>query len=206
MGRRLASTLAPPHTAGLSKGFVPLKTLENPSSSLTDSSGIYISLGSNLGDPLENLREGARRLRSLVGPIVLLSRPWLTTPVDCPPGSPPFANAALQIAPSTPLSPPELLSHCQAIEQALGRGPKKVMNEARPLDLDIISFHQETSRTLQLHLPHPRAHERFFVLAPLNELCPHLVLPGHTKTISEYYLTCQSDPSAEPVELFSWNL
>ncbi|MDA7645202.1 2-amino-4-hydroxy-6-hydroxymethyldihydropteridine diphosphokinase [bacterium] len=177
-----------------------------PSSSPTDSSGIYISLGSNLGEPLENLREGARRLQSLVGPSLRLSRPWLTTPVDCPQGSPAFANAALQIVPATPLSPLELLDHCQIIEQDLGRRPKKVTNEARPLDLDIIAFHQETSNTQQLFLPHPRAHERFFVLAPLNDLCPHLVLPGHTKTISEYYKACLTDPSASLVEPFDWKL
>jgi 2-amino-4-hydroxy-6-hydroxymethyldihydropteridine diphosphokinase len=104
------------------------------------------------------------------------------------------------------MSPLELLDRCQTIEQELGRRPKKVVNEARQLDLDIIAFHQETSNTPQLLLPHPRAHERFFVLAPLNDLCPQLVLPGHTRTISEYYEACPADPSATLVEPFDWNL
>ena len=177
-----------------------------PSSSPTDSAGIFIALGSNLGEPLENLREGARRLQSLAASPVRLSRPWLTTPVNCPEGAPPFANAALQLASPSNLSPLELLGHCQSIEKELGRRPKKIINEARLLDLDIIAFHQETSNTQQLFLPHPRAHERFFVLAPLNDLCPHLLLPGHTKTISEYYEACQPDPSACLIESFDWNL
>lgn len=179
------------------------KTASSPQSSLND---IYIALGSNLGEPLENLREGARRLQSLTDVPLRLSRPWITTPVDCPVGAPPFANAALHFVSSGTLSPEELLQHCQSIEKALGRRPKFVINEARPLDLDIIAFGHEVHNTQTLILPHPRAHKRFFVLAPLTELCPALLLPGHTKTVSQYLETCEPDSSARLVESFDWRV
>ena len=59
------------------------------------------------------------------------------------------------------------------------------MNEARPLDLDLIAFGNEIRNSLELILPHPRAHLRRFVLQPLNEIAPDLILPGQTKTVSQ---------------------
>ena len=167
---------------------------------------IYVALGSNLGHPLDNLREGARRLHSLVDGRLRLSHPWLTRPVDCPPGSSPFANAVAALEPVPSLTAISVLQACQQFERDLGRQPKTQLNEPRPLDLDIIAFREALVDTPTLILPHPRAHLRFFVLAPMNELCPNYVLPGHTRTIAQYLSACEKDPSARCLEDFEWHL
>ena len=164
----------------------------------------YIALGSNLGDSIDHLRRGAQALQSLFDTPIRLSSPWLTTPVDCPPGAPCFINAMAEVALPPRCSPRHLLTQCQTIEKALGRPPKKIQNEARPLDLDLISVGRQELHTPDLILPHPRAHQRFFVLAPLNELAPALVLPGHESTVSEYLLQVPEDPSARPLRGFAW--
>jgi 2-amino-4-hydroxy-6-hydroxymethyldihydropteridine diphosphokinase len=82
-------------------------------------------------------------------------------------------------------TPESLLRKLQTLEREFGRKPKKVLNEPRPLDLDLISFGSEVRTTKELVLPHPRAHQRRFVLAPLAEIAPHLVLAGQTETVTE---------------------
>jgi 2-amino-4-hydroxy-6-hydroxymethyldihydropteridine diphosphokinase len=77
------------------------------------------------------------------------------------------------------------LAKLQALEKEFGREPKKVLNEARPLDLDLIAFGNHTCVTPRLTLPHPRATQRRFVLEPLAEIAPDLVLPGQTRTVKE---------------------
>jgi 2-amino-4-hydroxy-6-hydroxymethyldihydropteridine diphosphokinase len=75
------------------------------------------------------------------------------------------------------------LAKLQALEREFGRLPKKILNEPRPLDLDLISFREERRQAAELLLPHPRAHERLFVLQPLAEILPDLVLPGQRQTV-----------------------
>lgn len=91
-----------------------------------------------------------------------------TEPVDSPPGSPPFLNAVL--IGYTSLSPDALLDALLAIERRLGRRRTGVRNEPRLIDLDLIAYGAVRMRTRRLTLPHPRAHEREFVLAPWREL------------------------------------
>lgn len=144
---------------------------------------VYIALGSNLGDSVQILTEAMRRLAELSDQPLLRSSLWATSPVNCPPGSPDFVNAVVGLMPKTGETPETLLSKLQALEKEFGRRPKKVMNEPRPLDLDIIAFgHQERNST-SLVLPHQRAHLRQFVMAPLAEIAPELVLPGQVKTV-----------------------
>ena len=71
------------------------------------------------------------------------------------------------------------------MEKEFGRRPKKVLNEPRRLDLDLIAFGNETSSRHDLVLPHPRAHERRFVLQPLNEIAPEFYLPGHRRNVAQ---------------------
>jgi 2-amino-4-hydroxy-6-hydroxymethyldihydropteridine diphosphokinase len=78
-----------------------------------------------------------------------------------------------------------LLAKLQGIEREFGRGPKLLVNEPRPLDLDLLLFGQELRYTRELTLPHPRAHGRTFVLAPLAELVPGLRFPGQTASVME---------------------
>ena len=110
---------------------------------------------------------------------------WRTTPVDCPLGSPSFVNAVVGLVSKVDETPETLLQKLQALEKEFGRPAKKVMNEPRPLDLDLIAFGRETRATPTLMLPHPRAHRRRFVLEPLAEIAPDLVLPGQIQNVSE---------------------
>ncbi|MEY4916812.1 MAG: hypothetical protein RL616_725, partial [Verrucomicrobiota bacterium] len=116
---------------------------------------------------------------------LLQSSIWETTPVDCPPGSPKFLNAVVGFIPQKGETPESLLQKLQDLEKVFGRAPKKILNEPRPLDLDLIAFGNETRNTPELILPHPRAHLRRFVLQPLSEIAPELILPGQGKTVAE---------------------
>lgn len=144
-----------------------------------------IALGSNLGDSAGILRAAMVRLQDFSDQPVLKSSLWQTTPVNCPPDSPKFVNAVVGIVPRTGETPESLLAKLKAVEIEFGRGPKKILNEPRPLDLDLIVFGNEMRHSPELTLPHPRAHERKFVLQPLSEIVPDLSLPGQTKTASQ---------------------
>ena len=79
------------------------------------------------------------------------------------------------------------------MEKAFGRKPKKIVNESRVFDLDLIAFGAQTRATNHLTVPYPRAHLRRFVLQPLCEIAPELVFPGQTKTIRELLGGLQAD-------------
>lgn len=145
----------------------------------------FVALGGNLGDALGSVREAMERLVELSALPPLRSSLWRSTPVDCPPGSPDFINAVVAFTPLPRLTPELLLAELQALEREFGRRPKLVLNEARPLDLDLIAWGTEVRNSPTLTLPHPRAHLRRFVLLPLSELAPELVLPGLTRTVAE---------------------
>src|ERR1017187_6744412 len=144
-----------------------------------------VALGANLGDSRGNILRGMRRLEELSERPLRRSSLWQTTPVDCPPGSPVFVNAVVGLVSGTGETPETLLAKLQALEKEFGRQPKKVLNEPRPLDLDLIAFGNETRATGTLTLPHPRAHLRKLVLQPLAEIAPDLILPGQTGTAAQ---------------------
>jgi len=144
----------------------------------------FVALGSNLGESRQNILAAFHRLKALADEPLRESSLWQTTPEDCPPGSPPFVNAIVGLVPRPEETPESLLTKLQAIETEFGRRPRQVLNEPRPLDLDLISFQAEIRATKALTLPHPRAHRRRFVLQPLSELAPDLVLPGQTASVS----------------------
>ncbi len=124
---------------------------------------------------------------------ILKSSLWQASPVDCPPGSPIFVNAAVGLTSRKNETPESLLERLRALEREFGRQPRKVLNEPRPLDLDLIAFGAETRDRPELVLPHPRAHLRRFVLQPLNEIAPDLILPGQSKTVSQLLAELSSD-------------
>jgi 2-amino-4-hydroxy-6-hydroxymethyldihydropteridine diphosphokinase len=143
----------------------------------------FVALGSNVGDPSTQVRQAIARLRELSLEPLLESSLWETSPVDCPPGSPAFVNAVVGLTPRSGESPESLLAKLQALEKEFGRRPKKLHNEPRPLDLDLVAFSREVRTGKDLVLPHPRAHQRRFVLQPLSEIAPDLVLPGQTQSV-----------------------
>ena len=145
----------------------------------------FVALGSNLGNSAEILRRALACLGELSDAPVLASSFWQTAPVDCPPGAPHFVNAAAGLVPRTGETPESLLEKLQALEREFGRPPKKVFNEPRPLDLDLIAWGVEVRNSPRLVLPHPRAPGRRFVLLPLSEIAPTLVLPGQSMTVAE---------------------
>ncbi len=144
-----------------------------------------IALGSNLGNSREVILQAIERLQNFSKEPVRRSSLWQTTPVDCPPGSPLFVNAIAILVPPQQETPETLLRKLQQLEKEFGRQQKKILNEPRPLDLDLITFGAETRVTPELILPHPRAHQRKFVLQPLNEVEPELILPGQTNTVTQ---------------------
>lgn len=145
----------------------------------------FIALGSNIGDRAHILREAMIQVAALSSGPVKSSSLWITTPVDCPPGSAFFLNAVMAITLPDGLTVEQLLKRLLQLEKEYGRGPRIVRNEPRPLDLDLITFGSCICHTAQLTLPHPRAHLRRFVLQPLAEIAPGFVLPGQTRTVAE---------------------
>ena len=154
---------------------------------------VVVALGSNLGDSVAVLREAIAQLRSLAPSDFAVSSLWQSTPVDCPPDSPLFVNAVVAFTPRPDETPETLLDQLRAMEREFGRRPKVVLNEPRPLDLDLIAFGSETRSTPRLTLPHPRALMRRFVLEPLNEIAPELILPGQTKPVRELLAELHTD-------------
>ncbi|MEU5364642.1 2-amino-4-hydroxy-6-hydroxymethyldihydropteridine diphosphokinase [Streptomyces sp. NPDC005925] len=136
-----------------------------------------ISLGSNLGNRLETLQGAVDALEDTPGVRVKgVSPVYETEPWGVEPGSQPsYLNAVVVL--KTTLPPSSLLERAQAVEEAFHR----VRDErwgARTLDVDIVAYADETSDDPRLTLPHPRAHERAFVLAPWHDLDPEALLPG----------------------------
>jgi 2-amino-4-hydroxy-6-hydroxymethyldihydropteridine diphosphokinase len=146
---------------------------------------VFISLGSNLGDSRKIILDAMARLQKISSKPILKSSLWRTSPVDCPPGSPEFINAIVGLAPKRTETPESLLKKLQKLEKEFGRKPGKILNAPRPLDLDIITFGEELRDTKKLTLPHPRAHLRRFVLEPLFEVAPDLILPGQGKSVAQ---------------------
>ena len=159
------------------------------------SSLAVIALGSNLGDSPKIILEALTRLEIFSAAPILKSSLWETTPVDCPPGSPKFVNAVAGLIPQKNETPLGLLRKLRKLERKFGRRPKKILNEARPLDLDLIAFGNEIRSSPELILPHPRAHLRRFVLQPLGEIAPDFILPGQGRTVAELLAGLPPDES-----------
>lgn len=96
-------------------------------------------------------------------------------------------------------SPESLLAQLQALETACGRLPKQILNEPRPLDLDLIAFGIECRNTPQLALPHPRALRRRFVLEPLAEIDPDYVFPGQSLTATQLIRQLETAESVQRI-------
>ena len=159
-----------------------------------------IALGSNLGDRLAHLAAARRALDAIAHPgSPLLAAPiYQTEPRLCPPGSPDFHNTVIEL--EFDGTPHALLALTREIERRLGRtrGPER--NAPRVIDIDLLYLGDHLIDDTTLTLPHPRIHERRFVLQPLADIRPNLVLPGHTRSIATLLASLPPDePPLTPV-------
>lgn len=141
----------------------------------------YIALGANLGDARAALRQAMQAIAALPG-VTLQRRSSLyrTAPVES--AGPDYLNAVVEI--STTLAPLALLAALQAIEQAAGR-ERPYRNAPRTLDLDILLYDELTLESPALTVPHPRMHQRAFVLVPLAEIAPQRVSARQLQAVQD---------------------
>ena len=138
----------------------------------------YVALGANEGDRLANLERAVTLLREVVT-VDALSPIYETEPVGYA-DQPWFLNAAARAV--TLLSPTELLRELQAIEASLGKATP-FANGPRTIDLDLLLYDDVVESTGELDVPHPRMHQRRFVLTPLNDIAPDAVHPTLGETV-----------------------
>ena len=135
----------------------------------------FVGLGANLGDPAAQLAAALEAIGRLSGTrIVAVSSFYRTAPIGYE-AQPDFLNAVAEI--ETALAPDELLTALQAVESVAGRA-RSFPNAPRTLDLDLLLYGDRTLDAPGLQVPHPRMHERAFVLAPLVEIAPEVAIPG----------------------------
>jgi len=144
-----------------------------------------VGLGSNLCDRLGNLRAARKAILALstVKPPILSSPIYETDPVDCERGAEKFLNAVVEF--DYEGDPANLLEQLSRIEEGLGRRHDHAKNVSRTMDIDLLYCGERNIENERLQLPHPRMHLRKFVLQPLADIRPDLILRGHKKTVSE---------------------
>jgi 2-amino-4-hydroxy-6-hydroxymethyldihydropteridine diphosphokinase len=135
----------------------------------------YIGLGSNLDDPESQVRRACAELAQIADSRLVAVSPLYRSEPLGPPGQPDYINAVARLA--TTLSPERLLDALQAIEQAHGRVRKERWG-ARTLDLDVLLYGEQVIDSARLTVPHPHMSGRAFVLYPLADIAPELVVPG----------------------------
>jgi 2-amino-4-hydroxy-6-hydroxymethyldihydropteridine diphosphokinase len=143
----------------------------------------YIGLGTNLGDRLGLLREAIQRLDQTEGiRVIRLSSVFETDPVGLT-DQPDFLNMVAEI--ETSLPPRTLLDSLLSVEQSLHR-VRRIRWGPRTIDLDILLYGDQQMKEEDLDIPHPRMCERAFVLIPLQELAPDVIVPGTGRSVTEW--------------------
>jgi 2-amino-4-hydroxy-6-hydroxymethyldihydropteridine diphosphokinase len=149
----------------------------------------YVALGANLGDAQAAVHDALRRIGELPATrLVRASSLYRTAPFEA--SGPDFINAVCEV--QTQLTAPELLSQLQAIELAHGR-ERPYRNAPRTLDLDLLLYGDACIASERLTVPHPRMHERAFVLVPLAEIAPQRVPPGQLDAVTSQVIDRMTD-------------
>ncbi|MBN1943660.1 MAG: 2-amino-4-hydroxy-6-hydroxymethyldihydropteridine diphosphokinase [Phycisphaerae bacterium] len=145
----------------------------------------YIGLGANVGETADTLRRALEMLARREGVTVWRISQFLkTAPAGGPEDQPSYLNAAAEL--HTTLSPRELLAALQEIETALGRNRSRELRWGpRTCDLDILLYGDQDIDSPDLQIPHPRMHERRFVLEPLSQIAPNALHPRLGKTAAQ---------------------
>ncbi|MGC8623737.1 MAG: 2-amino-4-hydroxy-6-hydroxymethyldihydropteridine diphosphokinase [Phycisphaerae bacterium] len=154
----------------------------------------YIALGSNLGNRAENLRQALAAIARLPATQVEMVSDFINTaPVGGPSGQGDYLNAAARLA--TDLLPETLLLALFTIERDTGRDRnREIRHGPRIIDLDILLYDNLFLDNPELEIPHPRMHERFFVLRPLAQIAPELIHPRLGKSILTLLRACPVEP------------
>lgn len=147
---------------------------------------VVLALGANLGDRIAMMHRAVSRLAEAGVQDLVCSVMYETDPVGYT-EQPPFVN--MVVAGQTWLTPHELANACRSIEQALGRTPRAKWHE-REIDIDIVLFGQQIVHDDTLEIPHPRMHERRFVLQPCAEVVPDMVHPVLQQRIDTLLTAC----------------
>jgi 2-amino-4-hydroxy-6-hydroxymethyldihydropteridine diphosphokinase len=157
---------------------------------------VGIALGTNLGSRLTHLRDAREMLRKLADPEShYLEAPiYQSEPVGCADDAPDFYNTVIEIDYTG--KPYELLAKTQGVEGNLGRESVHERNAPRIIDVDILYFGDEVLRDEALTIPHPRLVDRLFVLQPLCDIRPDLILPGDEVCVSEHLEHLETDEPA----------
>ncbi|MDP3785700.1 MAG: 2-amino-4-hydroxy-6-hydroxymethyldihydropteridine diphosphokinase [Undibacterium sp.] len=154
----------------------------------------YIGIGANLGDARGNVEYAIAALKNLPSTQLLQSSSlYITAPIDS--SGDDYINAAVELR--TELSATTLLAHLQDIERACGR-ERPYRNAPRTLDLDLLLYGQDTIDTEHLSVPHPRMHERAFVLIPLLQIAPSICIPG--KGEAQHFLASVADQGIQKLD------
>jgi 2-amino-4-hydroxy-6-hydroxymethyldihydropteridine diphosphokinase len=156
-----------------------------------------VALGSNIGDRLRNLRAARNSILDLanVKAPIFSSAVYETEPVGCEPGAGKFLNAVVEFEYDG--DPARLLEQLIEIEEALGRKRDHPQNVSRIIDVDLLYCGEQRIDDERLQLPHPRLHLREFVLRPLADIRPDLLLPSQKKSIRE--LLAEVEQSGEVI-------
>ena len=169
---------------------------------------VGIALGSNLdsplGDRLSNIKLARDLLEKLTpdGTELIQAHVYQSEPLDCPEDSPVFLNTVIEL--SYDGSPGELLRQTQTIERQLGRDVIREKNAPRIIDIDILYFGTDLYHDALLTLPHPEMTHRRFVLQPLADIRPELILPGDDITIADHLLHLDSAEPPLSLEQVNW--
>ena len=146
---------------------------------------IGVALGSNLGDRMTNLRTARESIVDLAADksSVRVSPVYETEPLGCEPGAGKFLNAVMEIEYDGDST--ALLDQLIRVEESLGRERDHAKNVSRKIDIDVLYADDLVINNERLQLPHPRMHQRKFVLQPLADIRPDLVFPNQKKAVTE---------------------
>lgn len=161
---------------------------------------VFIGLGSNLGNKKQNLREGINSLKSFAQ-IIKTSSFYETKAEGMSAGHDfDFINGVVEVG--TNLSPEDLLIELKQIENKLGKKEARDSSgfKARKLDLDILIYNDLVVKNSHIQIPHPGIASRIFVLKPLVEIAPELIIPGTDLSVSEHFKNFEKNSSLTNVE------